>query len=101
MIETTSMTVAWKSRRRGRSAKDPTARASSAPDTAAPASGSGQGRCQPRMYVSGAPGAGRGRVSTAVMYAPMDWYKMNAKFITPPTPNCRFRPQQTIELTAR
>ncbi len=49
MIETTSITVAWKSLRRGRSANEPTASASSAPAMAAPSSGSGQGRCQPRM----------------------------------------------------
>jgi hypothetical protein len=53
------------------------------------------------MYVSGTPGVGLGNVSTAVMYAPMDWYKMKAKFITPPTPNCRFSPQQAIEFTPR
>ncbi len=49
MMDTTSMTVAWKSRRCGRSAKEPMARASTAPAMAAPARGSGHGRCQPRM----------------------------------------------------
>jgi len=28
----------------------------------------------------------------------MDWNRMNAKFITPPTPNWRFSPQQAIAL---
>ena len=73
MIETTSITVAWKSLRRGRSANEPTASASTAPPTAAPASGSGQGRCQPRMYFSSTWVLAEGSVSTAVMYAPIAW----------------------------
>src|SRR6266513_797303 len=50
MIETTSMTMAWKSRRAGRSANDPTIQASAAPAAAATIQGSGNGSVVPKMY---------------------------------------------------